>query len=76
MGELFSKTNRRNNKSTKKSNSTLSLPNASITDNEHSYFRERNTLDCWYMAVSNKLSCIDEVIYAGLDCEWSTHDGT
>ena len=28
------------------------------------------------MAVSNKLSCTNEVIYAGLDCEWSTHDGT
>ena len=46
-----------------------------MANDENSHFREINTLDGWHMAVSNKLSCTNEVIYAGLDCEWSTHDG-
>ena len=63
-------------KALKKSNSASSLPNATITDNEYFYFTEKNALDGWCFAVSNKLSCADEVVCAGLDCEWSTHDGT
>lgn len=60
----------------KKSNSASSLPNATMTDNEYSYFRERNALDGWCIVVSNKLSCADEVICTGLHCEWSMHDDT
>ena len=50
----FSKLTQRTLKALKKSNRTLSLPNASITDNEYSYFREQNTLDGWCIAVSKK----------------------
>ena len=51
------------------------LPNATIADNECIYFRDRNAVQQWSIAMSNSTKHFQSSICIGLDCKWSIHDG-
>ena len=62
-----------NVKSPEENDDNSCLFDAIVTDNDYSYCRERNSLEGWFLATSDKLRSSMEIIYACLNYECFIH---